>query len=69
MLFHTAFGQVEETLGGYFAINTTPQYPATRDYLESHSSQSEIEWSPSESESETMNWYIIGDDDDTILPV
>lgn len=34
MAFHVAFGQLPYTLGGYFAINTTPQYPATMDYLD-----------------------------------
>lgn len=48
MVWHTAFGQLDEALGGYFSVASCPQWPAFEGVSESEYSYF----------GEDMNWFV-----------
>lgn len=58
MVWHTAFGQLEEAIGGYFSIVSCPQYPAFEGVVESEYSYN----------GDDMNWFVFMGGDDEIFP-
>lgn len=57
MVWHVAFGQLEEAIGGYFSVASCPQWPAIEDVSESEYSYF----------GDDMNWFVFMGEDDGIF--
>ena len=63
MTWHTAFAQLDVALGGYFVINSIPQYPVLMDNVELASPQDLNFYSAD------MNWFVFNGAEDSTYPI
>ena len=58
MVYHTAFGQLDFAIGGYFVMSTIPIYPVLVDYV------ADIRFASSD-----MKWFIFNGAEDQVFPL
>lgn len=65
MTYHTAFGQLDYTLGGYFTLSSNPMFPVA--FRENDGTDVALDW-PNYSYNKTgMNWFIFTGEEDWLF--